>query len=176
MTAISSGPERSSDDSTPVSRATDASQAQVSERYGQPPLSFVPNQGQTDPQVKFTASGPGHALFLTANEAVMTLRKDGDGRTPREAKNLSSSQRATLNAKPQAVLRMKWAGAQAAPQVEGREELPGKSNYFIGKNSERWRTNIPNYARVQYSNVYVVLIEQRALNYCRSFFRRAFVG
>ena len=38
--------------------------------------------------------------------------------------------------------------------VAGREELPGKSNYFIGNDPSKWRTNVPQYARVEYEDVY----------------------
>jgi hypothetical protein len=49
---------------------------------------------------------------------------------------------------------MRLVGANAAAQVTGLEELPGKSNYFIGNDSTKWRTGIPNYAKVKYANVY----------------------
>src|SRR5262245_23970506 len=52
-----------------------ARQAQVSEAYGKLPLYFEANRGQTDTQVKFLSRGPGHALFLTATEAVLVLTK-----------------------------------------------------------------------------------------------------
>src|SRR5262249_10583446 len=45
--------------------------------YGQLPLSFEMNQGQTDPQVNFLARGSGYALFLTPGEAVLSLQKTG---------------------------------------------------------------------------------------------------
>ena len=38
------------------------------------PMFFEPNQGQTDPQVKFLARGAGYGLFLTADEAVLELQ------------------------------------------------------------------------------------------------------
>ncbi|HEV2424941.1 MAG TPA: SBBP repeat-containing protein [Terriglobia bacterium] len=38
--------------------------------------------------------------------------------------------------------------------VQGVGELPGKSNYFIGNDPARWRTDIPNYAQVRYRGVY----------------------
>ena len=47
----------------------------VVENYGRLPLSFEANQGQTDPQVKFLSRGRGYALFLTGDEAVLSLRK-----------------------------------------------------------------------------------------------------
>src|SRR2546426_6077837 len=36
----------------------------------------------------------------------------------------------------------------------GQEELPGKANYFIGNDPSKWRTDVPTYAKVQYTNVY----------------------
>src|SRR5689334_15445101 len=44
--------------------------------YGKLPLSFEVNQGQTDPRVRFLSRGSGYGLFLTANEAVLTLHKN----------------------------------------------------------------------------------------------------
>ena len=46
-----------------------------------------------------------------------------------------------------AVLRMRLVGANARAKVTGLEELPGKSNYFIGNDPKKWRTNVPNYAQ-----------------------------
>jgi len=36
----------------------------------------------------------------------------------------------------------------------GAEELPGKTNYFIGNDPKKWRTNVPTYAQVRYHDVY----------------------
>ena len=49
---------------------------------------------------------------------------------------------------------MKLVGASASAAATGAEELPGKSNYFIGNDPTKWRTNVPNYAKVRYQNVY----------------------
>ena len=49
---------------------------------------------------------------------------------------------------------MNLVGADAAPRVEGLEELPGKANYFIGNDPKKWRTNVPTYAKVNYCAVY----------------------
>jgi hypothetical protein len=50
-----------------------------------------------------------------------------------------------------AVLRMELVGANGRANVTGLEELPGKSNYFIGNDPKKWRTNVPNYAKVKYA-------------------------
>jgi len=41
--------------------------------YAELPLSFEPNLGQTNENVKFISRGPGYTLFLTKNEAVMAM-------------------------------------------------------------------------------------------------------
>ena len=38
------------------------------------PLVFESNQGQSDSEVKFLSRGSGYGLFLTANQAVLTLQ------------------------------------------------------------------------------------------------------
>ncbi len=61
--------------STPItaSPAVPKAQAVVIAQYGKLPLSFEANQGQSDPQVKFLSRTSGYSLFLTADEAVLTL-------------------------------------------------------------------------------------------------------
>lgn len=111
--------------------------ANVEAAYGKLPLRFEANQGQTDGQVKFLARGSGYSLYLTAAEAVLQLRGD----KPDDAKTA-------------ATLRMKMVGAKPNPNVAGIDELPGKSNYFIGNDPNKWRTGVPSYAKVKYEQVY----------------------
>ncbi|MCK5105858.1 MAG: SBBP repeat-containing protein, partial [Cyclobacteriaceae bacterium] len=49
---------------------------------------------------------------------------------------------------------MRFADANSNPQINGHNELPGKSNYFLGNNPDEWQTNIPNYSSVEYKKVY----------------------
>jgi hypothetical protein len=48
---------------------------------------------------------------------------------------------------------MRLVGANSNARVAGRNELPGKSNYFIGNDPSKWRTNIPTYAKVDYQDL-----------------------
>jgi hypothetical protein len=109
------------------------------------PMFFEPNQGQTAPQVKFLARGPGYGLFLTADEAVLKLQQAVP--SPRTATPVSAP-------KPASIIRMRLEGANASTLVSGTSPLPGKSNYFIGNDRSKWRQNIPQFARVQYKAVY----------------------
>jgi len=110
--------------------------------YGNLPLSFEPNTGQADARVRFLSRGPGYTLFLTSEEAVLALPAP-HGTTARSAGRENPT-----------IMRMRLAGANPASTIRGVEELPGKSNYFIGNDPSRWRTDIPNYAKVRYHAVY----------------------
>ena len=109
------------------------------------PMFFEPNHGQTAPQVKFLARGAGYGLFLTADEAVLQLQPSAVS-TQHSA---LSSQRASSS-----VIRMRLDGANSSARVSGASPLPGKSNYFIGNDPSKWRSDIPQFARVQYQAVY----------------------
>ena len=98
--------------------------------YGQLPLAFEPNLGQTDAQVKFMARGSKFGLFLTSQEAVLKLAQ-------------SSS-----------LLQMSLAGSNPEATVAGTDALPGRSNYLVGNDPSRWHRDIPQFARVRYSQVY----------------------
>ncbi len=49
---------------------------------------------------------------------------------------------------------MKLAGANRNPRVSGDEPLQTTSNYFVGNDPRKWRTNVANFARVKYEAVY----------------------
>jgi hypothetical protein len=121
--------------------------------YVKLPLSFEPNQGQSDPQVKFLSRGRGYALFLTGSEAVLSLRKPSGQPTHNRAPKPQSRQSQSKPSAP-AVLRLDLVGANPGASVKGLEELPGKSNYFIGNDPKKWRTNVPTFAKVKYENIY----------------------
>jgi len=49
---------------------------------------------------------------------------------------------------------MKLVGANPSPRTTGLDELPGKSNYFLGRDPTKWRTNVAKFARVSYGGIY----------------------
>src|SRR5258706_537610 len=133
--------------------AAAAANARVIESYGKLPLQFEANRGQTHEDVHFLARGAGYSLYLTAGEAVLVLANPD-----------AKAQKRSF------ALRMSLVGAAREPVVTGLDELPGKANYFIGKDRSKWRTNVPTYAKVQYRNVYpgvdlVYYGNQRQLEY-----------
>jgi hypothetical protein len=102
-------------------------------RFGELPLVFEVNAGQTDPQVRFFSRGAGYGLFLTPAEAVFSLRRTGN--------------------RPPAVMRMRLAGARPPSRIDGVDPIAGKINYFKGHASQ-WRTGIAAFRKVRYAAVY----------------------
>jgi Beta-propeller repeat len=107
----------------------------AADNYGKLPPSFEANRGQTNPRVKFLSRGSGYTVFLTSNEAILLLRK---------GKSTGAS----------AALHMKLLGSNSSSELVGLHELTGKTNYFVGNDPSKWRTNIPSYAKVRCHNVY----------------------
>jgi K319-like protein/beta-propeller repeat-containing protein/HYR domain-containing protein len=131
-----------------LEKASPEAKVRVSKTYGKLPLAFEANEGQMDAQVKFLSRGSGYSLFLTPTETVLSLSKDD---------------RATA-------IRMGLVGANPKPKMAGEEKLPSKTNYFIGKDPKKWRTNVSNYKKVRYEEVYpgidlVYYGNQRKLEY-----------
>ena len=132
--------------------ATPNARARLSEGYGKLPLRFEINQGQTDAQVRFLVRGGGYSLFLTPTESVMVLSRPS--RTRGAGRRAGADGAARQNVTDTSVVRTKLVGANAQPGVSGLEELPGKSNYFIGDDSAKWQVGVSSYAKVKYTNVY----------------------
>jgi hypothetical protein len=134
-----------------------AAAQQLQAAYGQLPQSFEANQGQTDPQVNFLARGSGYALFLTTDEAVLSLQPPTAAPSPAApalAVAPSPVAAATAPAPAPDVVRMRLLGANPAPQVTGQDPQPGISNYFLGNDPSQWHTGIAHYGRVAYRGVY----------------------
>lgn len=119
----------------PMEARTDlSSRSTLVETYGRVPMSFEVNRGQAPADVRFVSRGIGYTVYLTGSSALLTLQ------TPEKA------QTATVG--------MEIAGANRDPKVAALDELATRSNYLLGVDPRGWRTDVPNYARVKYHEVY----------------------
>ena len=112
----------------------------VDQNFGHVPLRFEPSGDSTS----FIARGSGYSVRLNPAGALLSLGA-GD------------------------VVTMKLEGAHPV-QPAASDRLPGTVNYFLGNDAQCWRTNIPTYAKVAYSNIYpgvdlVYYGNRRALEY-----------
>jgi beta-propeller repeat-containing protein len=134
-----------------------AAKLQCLDVYRGLPLAFEINQGQTDRQIDFLSRSNGRTLFLTPTEATLTLASEvhpEQARLPILGPFVSPGSPAIKAGSEYAALRMKLVDANPQAARKSFEELPGKANYFIGKDPTEWRSGITTYARVGYQDVY----------------------
>src|SRR5580704_14200149 len=125
-----------------LSRLSLKSKPEARAILGQLPLVFKPNQGQADPRAKFLARGTGYSMFLDANTAVLAMQT-----APPSSSSAAAQPR-------QQFVRMKLVGSNPAAALAGADPLPGKSNYMIGNDPQKWHTGIPQFGGVHYASVY----------------------
>ncbi|HEU5012968.1 MAG TPA: Calx-beta domain-containing protein [Roseiflexaceae bacterium] len=100
------------------------------------PLTFVPNAGQTDPQVRFQAQAMGGTIFFTPGEVVLALPKS------------------QTDAHDSATIRVQFEGANADARITGEQQLPGVVNHMVGADASRWHTGLPTYGSLVYQSLY----------------------
>jgi hypothetical protein len=141
-------------DSATTAAQTPTSMVAVQSAYGHLPLSFEANHGQWDPSVQFVTRGSGHQLFLRPTDAVLALRT-GEAKSEGRGGDIHQDQ---LSSSPpptsQSMVRMRFAGANPQAEMVGLDKLPGIVNYLLGEDPTKWRTNIPTYQKIEYTDVY----------------------
>lgn len=116
------------------------------------PLYFEPNQGQgdmdpADARARFISRGSGYSLFLGAEGAILSLASHEQRKKANGTAELPSKRSVEF-------LQMRLVGSNSQSAMRPTNPLPGKSNYFIGNDSAKWRSGIPHFARVGYENIY----------------------
>jgi RHS repeat-associated protein len=121
------------------------------ENYGQMPLRFEQNSGQTDSQVRYISRGNGYAMYFAPTEIVLMLdvstNLDRVGRPP--SASLPGSRNHKIG-----LAHIRLAGADANAMISAEQTLPEKVNYLVGNDPAQWRTGISVFGRVRYQNVY----------------------
>ncbi len=111
--------------------AVAAAQADSDPKYGRLPLHFEPNLGQVRPAARYFARAGNYRVFITDTETILET-----------------------NDSKHSTVRMKISGATPGARLEPLEKLPGVSNYFLGNDPAKWRTNVPQYAGLKRHDVY----------------------
>jgi hypothetical protein len=119
------------------------------EKYESLPLHFEPNAGQAAAAVRYLTRVPGGAILFTDDAAVIRL-----ARIDPDKKSANRSSRTAPPAVTEAVLKMKLVGGSQAERIEASNPLPGAGNYFLGADPQKWRTNVPLFAQLEYRQVY----------------------
>ena len=99
------------------------------------PLSFEENRGQVASEYDYVSRSPNYALLLNGSSATLLSR--------------SSNSQSAMN-----MIRIRFIGARPGAPPHPLNRLASHTNYLIGNDSRRWKTNLPNYARIVYEGLY----------------------
>jgi len=105
------------------------------------PLPFISNAGQTDPNVRFTVKGAGHAIFFTPGEVVFAASANGGSQIAKSTWQVAGAELPISNPESQyldpavdparlltqtpepeirnSIVRLRFRGANPDPVVEG---------------------------------------------------------
>jgi hypothetical protein len=135
------------------------------------PLRFEANVGQAPAPVRFLARGANYEFLISPTEAQILLRQSA---AQEEALLGSPLDLTTATAAPARSashsVRMRFVGANPNALVRGIDELSGKINYLVGKNSDQWHTGVRSWGQTQIEGIYpgiglVFYGNQRQLEY-----------
>lgn len=112
--------------------------------FDRTPLYFIPNKGQIDKSVKYSAKGGGYDYYFAKDKVVLTFSRGAH--KPDSQAEADTPQTHSLS--------IKFPGANPNVVVRGLEKKTGKVNFLLGDNRKNWRTNIPTYGQVVYENLY----------------------
>lgn len=132
--------------------------AKVAEGYGRLPISFEKNVGQADARTQFLVRGRSYALYLADSETILAFRKN-EMRAESEAGEGSphktgAKRRRARTVEQSSVVRMRLVGARRDAETFSEGAESGRSNYFIGSDAGKWRTDVPQFSKVRRAGVY----------------------
>ena len=113
--------------------ASQMSQKEALDAYGKLPLSFIPNQGQSDEAVRYYSQGAGYGFFFTPMGALLSF---AEGKEHGHA------------------LALDFLGADPEATLTAERHLAGRVNYLVGDKPNKWQQDIPTHAELLYSGLW----------------------
>jgi hypothetical protein len=129
--------------SAPTAPASPLTKPSAAQQYGDLPLAFEPNHGQAGDPVQFLSHSTGQLLLLEQNQAVLRLVAKPHAKDGKNPAGKRSDE-----------LKIRFANANPTAEILPLDIQPGKSNYFLGNDPAKWRTNVENYSQVRYKSLY----------------------
>ncbi len=120
------------------------------------PLSFEANRGQWADSIRFRTNTSGATLWFTGSAVYyqFTRRSAGEidayGRASLEPNKNGSE----IDRSETMMIKATIVGASINPDISGREPLEYKCNYFVGKDPDRWHTDVPTYRAIVLDEIY----------------------
>jgi hypothetical protein len=110
------------------------SEREALDAYEKLPLSFVPNEGQTDEAVRYYAQGAGYGFFFTKEGATLSFA-EGKGRGGH-------------------ALALDFLGADPDATLTAKKRLAGKVNYLAGNDPTEWQQGLQTHAELLYGGLW----------------------
>lgn len=129
-----------------------AGQPSLSAGFGSTSLSFEINEGQTDPQVRFLSRGAGFGFWLTDDAMVFGVSRRPDAQAQSTAPQGPHARPPSSPGRD--VFRLRMVDVNPRAELVALDELQARSNYFVGADPTQWHTNVPQYARVEYRDIF----------------------
>ncbi len=113
---------------------------------------FVKNMRQWPQVVKFKADVPGGSMYLTNNSFIYSFRDQRDIDALHELRvHGKETNAATIKAH---VYEVKFVGGNTSAFITGEEKQSYYHNYFLGRDTSKWATDVPVYGAARYKNLY----------------------
>jgi hypothetical protein len=118
------------------------------------PLVFEKNVGQFDTDVRFVARSAGGITYYFS-ELGITIALNSNANTKQKSVQQQPVTMQTTNTEIQSdVLRVSYLNANPHPFISSEELLSSTTNYFLGNSRNEWKSDVENFSRIRYHNVY----------------------
>ncbi|HHT9151415.1 MAG TPA: DUF7948 domain-containing protein, partial [Candidatus Wujingus californicus] len=141
----------------------DNTKSRIQENYGKLPLYFIKNTGQLNNDIKYYENGHRHAVFFTEGGVYLELSSIQKAEeTVIETCDVANASRGVASdgvhdivnkmkrsnslVSNSELIKLIFVGANKDPEIIAERLQEYKVNYFIGKDTIGWKTNIPTYA------------------------------
>ena len=113
--------------------APQMSKKEALDAYKKLPLSFIPNEGQTDKAVRYYAQGAGYGFFFS-NKGAMLSFANGKGRGH--------------------ALALDFQGTNPDATLTAKKRLSGKVNYLVGDDPSKWQQGLQTHTELLYGGLW----------------------
>lgn len=117
------------------------------------PVLFIENVGQFAAPVRFQAPASDRTIWLTDDGIWVALRapRSTEGRSLASRGEERGEEHADIGG---AAIKLSFVGANPAPRLEPFARLATTVSYLIGNDPEQWRSAVPAWGGVRYSELY----------------------
>jgi hypothetical protein len=115
-------------------RCKNMSEEEALDAYNKLPLSFIPNEDQTDEAVRYYAQGAGYGFFFSPKGATLSFA-EGKGHGCH-------------------ALGLDFLGADPHATLTAKKRLAGNVNYLVGDDPSQWQRGLPTHAELLYGGLW----------------------